>query len=457
MKSLINEILPQFESDSHRAEFLKTHDSIRYSSRVILLYFGTLVYGSFIFLDLIVGGNDTQTMVTWRVCGIIIMLLGALFFHKVKNNRILSDNSLITIYLMASCYTIIGMLISSNDGLVAALYPMGVLIVLNFGVTTLSLSTKHTLICTWGVVISYWTASPWTASPEAALPIYIYFLIVGSLGISLSALSIERLERMHFILHRQLEKSRDAAVEAKKNQAGFLSSASHELRTPLNAIIGFSEVLKDGHIPQDSTNAKEYLEHIHHAGHNLHAIVNDLLEIHRIEVGKLNFNVARFPMKPMMERAAALSLNAAQKAEVILSVENLEIDVDLLADEGRIVQVITNLITNACKFTKPDGTVTLSSIMAENGDLMLIVKDTGIGISKEDLHRIQKPYEQAGDGTDSVKKNGLGLGLAIVTGILDHVSGRLVLESELNVGTTAKIVIPGKFVLESDRVENEAA
>lgn len=457
MKSFIYKFWPRFESESQRLDFFINHDRIQYPARVFLLYFGTLVYGSFLFLDYLVGGKDAGTMMTWRVSGCAIMFAGAIMYHKIKNRRILSDNTIITLYLMMSCYTIIGMLTSSTDEIVATLYPMGILIVLSFGVTTLSLPTKHTLICTWGVVLSYWIASPWTARPEVALPIYIYFLTVGAIGISISALTIERLERMQFILQKKLKRSRDSAIEAKKNQSGFISSASHELRTPLNAIIGFSEVLRDGHIPRDSTDAEEYLDHINHAGHNLLANVNDLLEIHRIEVGKLNFNETRFPVAPMIERAAALSFNAAQKADVNLIVEKSEINVDLFADEGRIVQVITNLITNACKFTEANGTVTLNAKITKNDELMISVKDTGIGISQEDLERIQKPYEQAGDGTDSVKKNGLGLGLAIVTGILNHVSGRLLLESELNIGTTAKIMIPSKFVLQADRIQDKAA
>jgi len=457
MEKLLAIFWPRFSDIDSRDAFWGSLDRVQFSVRVFFLYLGVLLYGSFGFLDYLVGGEDRQEMMAWRGGSALAMLLWTIYFHKVKDRR-LSDNNVIAAMLASCSVGVLGMLITASEPMVGALYPLGLIIILSFGASLFCMPAMHNAVLVWTVFIAYWLIAPMTAQPDLALPILLYFLTVGTLSITFGSFVRERLERIQYKLQIKLKASRDSAIEARRTQARFIASMSHELRTPLNAIIGFSDFMQSGQSGPISDTNKEYLAHINAAGHNLLANINDLLDLQRLASGKMSWEDNRFSLSSMMTRALALCETAGATEEVELILTEPGFDVELYADQGRMVQSLTNLITNACKFTDPGGSVTLSAEVRDTGDIAIAVTDTGAGISEEDLIRIQKPFEQAGDGVASKKKDGLGLGLAIVGGILEHVDGRLELTSELGVGTVATVVIPkARTFSEDHQPDAEAA
>ncbi len=230
--------------------------------------------------------------------------------------------------------------------------------------------------------------------------------------------------------------------EARDVRATFISSMSHELRTPLNAVIGFAEFTNlelDGPVPKVY---KEYSGYILSAGKTLLQNIDDLLDVQRLESGKMNWEDARFSVQSLFKNAEALCKSMEKQDAVSIVWQAPKFELDVFTDKGRVCQCITNLVANAVKFTDVEGNITISAELGSRGDLEICVADTGIGISPSDLDRIQHPFEQVGNGSAFQRNDGLGLGLSIVRGILSKLDGQLSIESELGVGTRATIKIP---------------
>jgi len=230
--------------------------------------------------------------------------------------------------------------------------------------------------------------------------------------------------------------------EARETQAVFISSLSHELRTPLNAMIGFSEMMKRERNGPLSDTYKEYSGFIYDAGNALLKNINDLLDLQRLASGKLNWENDQFSLNALLKYSDALCGDAVRAKGITLQWEPPTFEIDLYADKTRLGQCVTNLITNSAKFTEPGGIITVSTARNADGDLEICVADTGVGISAEDLEKIRQPFEQGGNGGAFQKNDGLGLGLAIVGGILACLGGHLSIESTLGIGTSATITVP---------------
>ena len=238
--------------------------------------------------------------------------------------------------------------------------------------------------------------------------------------------------------------------EARQTQTTIISSMSHELRTPLNAIIGFSEVMKSQQLGPLSDTYREYSDHIHDAGNSLLKNINDLLDLQRLESGKMTWEDEQFSLNSVLKYADAMCGHAVRAKGIELVWPSSEVGVDLFTDKARLCQCITNLITNSAKFTASGGTITVSTDLTTKGDLEICIADTGIGIAPENLARIRRPFEQIGDDDPFRRNDGLGLGLSIVQGILSNIGGRLSLESTVDVGTQATITIPSSRLRDSD-------
>ncbi|MFI4933227.1 MAG: sensor histidine kinase [Caulobacterales bacterium] len=236
-----------------------------------------------------------------------------------------------------------------------------------------------------------------------------------------------------------LEQARQDAEGHAAAKSRFLANMSHELRTPLNAIIGFSDIMRTQLFGPISVRYAEYAALIHESGGHLLDLINDVLDISKIEADR--FTLSREPFDARESVAAALRLTRVQADTAritlrgALPVEPLEVD----GDRRAIKQIVLNLISNALKFTPSGGQVNVVA-RAQGGDLELIVADTGVGIAPGDLERLGRPYEQAG-GADQ-RALGTGLGLSLVRAFAELHGGEMSIKSVLGEGTVVTVRLP---------------
>ncbi len=215
---------------------------------------------------------------------------------------------------------------------------------------------------------------------------------------------------------------------------------SHELRTPLNAIVGFSQVLKEKLFGQVNEKQDEYLDDILSSSNHLLALINDILDLSKVEAGQVELERRLFSLREALERGVVMVRERAVQNGVELSLE-LDPQVDLVeGDERRIRQVVFNLLSNAVKFTPSGGRVDVSTAK-EDGEVRIAVRDTGPGISPDDQARIFEEFQQARD-TNGERPEGTGLGLALSRSLVELHGGRIWVESEPGKGSTFTFTLP---------------
>ena len=241
-------------------------------------------------------------------------------------------------------------------------------------------------------------------------------------------------------LSMQLGATVEALQRASQAKSDFLASMSHELRTPLNAILGFSELMRSE--PQDASGAipvpTEWIDHIQRGGEHLLALVNDVLDLAKIEAGRLELDPTPFDvLAAVSESVAGLRPLAERKGQTVEI--DVDADVSLVADRGRFRQILYNLLSNAVKYTPAEGRIAVTGRLVGD-ELRLAVSDTGIGIEPEDQARVFDEFQQV--GSREGKQDGTGLGLALTRRLLEAHDGRIQLVSEPGVGSTFTAVFP---------------
>ena len=255
--------------------------------------------------------------------------------------------------------------------------------------------------------------------------------------------AVTRLEASQDELIELAGKYREAQLHAEaanKAKSEFLANMSHELRTPLNAVIGFSEIMTQQMFgPLGDPRYIDYVRDIHGSGEHLLSLINDILDMAKIEAGKLTLRLHPVDLAESCEDAVRFVRHRADTAGLILEFDGGELPV-VQADERALKQVLLNLLSNAVKFTPPGGRVRLWS--AEEGSMVRIaVTDSGIGIAPEDLARLGKPFEQI-ESQHAKTTQGTGLGLALTKSLVAMQGGEFQLESEPGRGTTASFTLP---------------
>jgi signal transduction histidine kinase len=275
--------------------------------------------------------------------------------------------------------------------------------------------------------LTVWRREPGSFSPETVNLLQTFA--------TQSALAIQNARLFREIVDkgRQLE-------AASHHKSEFLANMSHELRTPLNAILGFSEVLAERMFGEVNDKQAEYLQDILSSGRHLLSLINDILDLAKVEAGRQELELGRFHLPTALDNALTLVRGRATRHGITLTQTVDERLGDIVADERKVKQILVNLLSNAVKFTPEGGRVGLSATAAD-GVLTIAVTDTGVGIAPEDQAAIFEEFRQVGRD-DARKQEGTGLGLTLATKFVELHGGRIWIQSQMGQGSTFSFTLP---------------
>jgi signal transduction histidine kinase len=255
------------------------------------------------------------------------------------------------------------------------------------------------------------------------------------------------LARREHEARRDVEDARAELEVVSGHKTAFLANMSHELRTPLNAIIGFSDLLDSGMPGQLTEKQREYVDDIRSSGHHLLSLINDVLDIAKVEAGRYELDITRFALSESIFESVRIMRDRALEAGVEVQV-SLDANLgEIEADERKVRQIILNLLSNAVKFTPTGGHVTVGASNPD-GSFQVSVRDTGIGIAPDDQERIFDEFQRT-DRTRSAE--GTGLGLALARRFVELHGGRIWVESALGRGSTFRFTLPSRTTATADR------
>jgi signal transduction histidine kinase len=281
----------------------------------------------------------------------------------------------------------------------------------------------------------------WRARSEvAAIALLLRSLFVVGVGYFL----VQQL-RWREAVQTELLRAKETAESANRAKSAFLANMSHELRTPLNAIIGFSEIIKSQTFGPRSERYPDYAGHIFYSGKHLLALISDILNLSKMEAGRLTLQEEEVELADMVASCITLVETQARQAKIRISV-SLDDEVrSVRADDRRLRQVLINLLSNAVKFTPEGGQIRVSSTQ-ENGGLAIAVSDTGIGMAPEDIPKAMMPFGQV-DSTIRRKQEGTGLGLPLAKQLVELHGGTFRIDSKIDGGTTVTFVLPAERII----------
>jgi PAS domain S-box-containing protein len=244
----------------------------------------------------------------------------------------------------------------------------------------------------------------------------------------------------------ELLESKRWAERASAAKSDFLAKISHEIRTPLNAIIGFSEVMMEERFgPVGNERYREYLKDIHASGGHLVSLVNDLLDLSKIEAGKLDLTFTSVDLNGLVQQCVALMQPQANRERIIIRTSLAPALPPVMVDARSIRQIALNLLSNSIKFTGAGGQVIVSTAVAERGEAVLRVRDTGLGMSEKEIEAALEPFRQLATST-RWGSGGTGLGLPLTKALAEANRASFAIKSAVNAGTLVEITFPATRV-----------
>jgi signal transduction histidine kinase len=241
-------------------------------------------------------------------------------------------------------------------------------------------------------------------------------------------------------LFREIQDKSAQLEVANKHKSEFLANMSHELRTPLNAIIGFSEVLIERLFGELNPKQEDYIRDIHGSGKHLLTLINDILDLSKVEAGRMELELSTFQLSSALSNAMILVRERAQRHSILLGQQVDTTLGEIVADERKFKQILLNLLSNAVKFTADGGRIDVLA-QREDGNAVISVRDTGIGIAQEDQAAVFEEFRQVGRDYTR-KQEGTGLGLALTKKFVELHGGRIWVESEIGKGSTFTFTLP---------------
>jgi len=243
-----------------------------------------------------------------------------------------------------------------------------------------------------------------------------------------------------------LTSAKRQAENASTQKSDFLARISHEIRTPLNAIIGFSEVMMDERFGEiGNPRYKEYLQDIHTSGAHIMSLINDLLDLSKIEAGKMELTFEAVALSDLVAECVGMVEPQANQERVIIRSSLSESVPNVVADARSVRQIVLNLLSNAIKFNVQGGQVIISTSLEENGEVVIRVRDTGVGMSEKDITTALEPFRQLHTARSGV--TGSGLGLPLTKALTEANRATFTIESNVNQGTIVSVVFPSTRVL----------
>ena len=273
-------------------------------------------------------------------------------------------------------------------------------------------------------------------------------LVRGAIGVGTFRNAIRRNPLLRAQNELEREQSRSSRLDlASRHKSEFLANMSHELRTPLNAIIGFSEVILGGMAGPVADNQREFIGDIRESGRHLLSLINDILDLSKIEAGRMELHLGTFDVAMAIDNAMVLVRGRADRQGVRLETSLGGNVAQCEGDERKFKQILLNLLTNAVKFTPAGGTVRLAAEEVD-GMYRISVRDTGVGIAPEDIPRVFEEFRQV--GTDAARKaEGTGLGLSLTRRLVELHGGRIEVASVVGEGSTFTFTLPLKVAAPS--------
>jgi signal transduction histidine kinase len=254
-------------------------------------------------------------------------------------------------------------------------------------------------------------------------------------------------------MNAQLMLAKSRAEQASRAKSAFLANISHELRTPLNAILGFSEIIRDKMLGKDADRYSDYAADIYRSGEHLLNIVNDVLDVTLIEAGRLELHEEQCPVGTLLKECLVAVERQAALGGVTLASNAPDLTATLFGDRTKLKQIFLNLLANAIKFTPRGGSVGIFAHPKINGGIRITVRDTGIGMTKEDVRRALELFGQA-DSSLTRKYQGTGLGLPLAARFVELHGGTLKIRSVPGKGTSVMVNFPSYRVIWPPRKEN---
>jgi len=451
----LDRIRLRFADHAFEQAFRREH--ARQSVRIIrmALVVGAVVYAVFATLDFLIAKEHYRTL--WLIrFGIVIPAIIAIAFTYSQKFQNYGQLMLACAMVMAGAGVVAMTAILPPE--LSTIYYVGLILVLVYCSTLIRLS--YPAVCAISLIlVGSYEVVALAINPVAAAVLIsnTYFLISSAIVAILIAYLSEYYIRANYrytcMLLTEKARSEELMLEAQaasRAKTEFLANMSHELRTPLNAIIGFSEVMREEMFgPLGSKRYQIYAEDIFQSGSFLLQIIDDILNISKAEVGTLSLHETDFDLARMIDQCLRLFRDQAASAGLRLRLEAAPPDIVVHGDERLLRQALTNILSNALKFTQRGGAITIAVGRSPRTGIAISVADTGTGIAREEIEHVTQPFVQL-ENPYTREHAGTGLGLALAKRTMEWHNGQLRLESKPGVGTTVTLQLPPERVVVLD-------